>query len=133
MARILLIDDDDAVRSMLQKMLTISGHTVTVASNGKEGMALAPETNADLLITDLVMPEMEGYEVLMALRKKHRKLKIIAISGGGRFSADDYLKTAKFLGADRILAKPFSHEELITTINELMAESGDSAPPASSG
>jgi CheY-like chemotaxis protein len=130
MSRILLIGDDDAVRTVLTKMLVASGHTVVEARNGKEGLALAPETKADLLITDLVMPEMEGFEVLMALRQKHRKLKIIAISGGGRFSADDYLKTAEALGADRILAKPFSHEVLITTVNELLAEAGGSAPAA---
>jgi CheY-like chemotaxis protein len=127
MPRILLIDDDDAVRTVLNKMLVASGHTVIEARNGKEGMKLLPQTNPDLLITDLVMPEMEGFEVLMEVRQKNRKLKIIAISGGGRFSADDYLKTAEFLGADRILAKPFSHEVLMKTVNELLAETGDPA------
>lgn len=68
MARILLIDDDDLLRNMLQKTLTLWGHTVVEARNGKEGLALFPNANVDLVITDIVMPEREGLEVLMALR-----------------------------------------------------------------
>jgi YesN/AraC family two-component response regulator len=95
---------------------------VTEARNGKEGLKLLPEVNADVLITDIVMPEMEGLEVLMTLRKKHQKLKIIAISGGGRYSATDYLETAKHMGAAKVLAKPFSNEVLIAAVNEVLTE-----------
>src|ERR1700675_2473266 len=112
MARILLIDDDDSVRSMLCLTLAHFGHTVIEARNGKEGLELFPHADADLLITDIVMPEKEGLEVLMELRKKQPPVKIIAISGG------DYLHMAKLMGAAKVLAKPFSSDVLIAAISE---------------
>lgn len=120
MAHILLIDDDDPVRDMLRQTLAHFGHTVIEARNGKEGLSLFPHTNADLLITDIVMPEMEGLELLMELRKRKPPIKIIAISGGGRGTAADYLRTAKFMGAAKVLAKPFTNEALLAAINEVL-------------
>ena len=102
MARILLIDDDDSVRTMLRLTLAHFGHTVIEARNGKEGLERVQQANADLLITDIVMPEKEGLKVLMELRKRKPPVKIIAISGG------DYLHMAKLMGAAKVLAKPFS-------------------------
>ena len=124
MARILLIDDDDAVRDMLHQMLVQLGHIVIEGRNGKEGLELLPNANADLLITDIVMPEMEGLELLMELRKKQPPMKIIAISGGGRGNAAEYLRAAKFLGASHVLAKPFTNEALLSAINELLLVGG---------
>ena len=121
MARILLIDDDDAVRTVLSLRLADFGHTVIVARNGREGLELFKHANADLVITDIVMPEKEGFEVLMKLLKKHPSVKIIAISGGGLHNAAQYLHTAKLLGAARVLAKPFTNEALMTAVNELLA------------
>ena len=115
MARILLIDDDDTVRTMLRLTLVHFGHTVIEARDGKEGLELFQDANVDLLITDIVMPEKEGLEVLMELRKKHPPVKIIAISGG------DYLHMAKLMGAAKVLAKPFSTNVLIEAIDELLA------------
>ena len=83
-------------------------------------MELFPHANADLLITDIVMPEKEGLEVLMELRKRQPPVKIIAISGGGRNSATDYLPIAKLMGASKVLAKPFSNDVLVAAINELV-------------
>jgi DNA-binding response OmpR family regulator len=120
MARILLIDDDDYVRAMLRLTLIHFGHVVIEARNGKEGLALFDGANVDLLITDIVMPEKEGLEVLMELRKKQTTVKIIAISGGGRQGGTDYLHIAKLMGASAVLAKPFSNEVLISTINSLL-------------
>lgn len=126
MARILLIDDDNSVRDMLRQTLTHFGHLVIEARNGKEGLAFLQSADADLLITDIVMPEMEGFELLMELRKRKLPMKIIAISGGGRGNAADYLRTAKFMGAAKVLAKPFTNEALLAAINELL--SGDRSP-----
>ena len=123
MARILLIEDDDSVRTMLRLTLDDFGHTVIEARNGKEGLALLEHANADLLITDILMPEKEGLEVLMELRKRHPPVKIIAISGG------DYLHMAKLMGAAKVLAKPFSTNLLIAAIDELLPGDGASAPP----
>jgi DNA-binding response OmpR family regulator len=121
MARILLIDDDDSVRGMLLQTLTHFGHTVIEARNGKEGLELFRDAKADLVITDIVMPEKEGIEVLMELRKKHPPVKVIAISGGGRQSMANYLHIAKHLGAAKVLGKPFSNGVLMAAVNEVLA------------
>ena len=121
MARILLIDDDDSVRSMLRLTLAYFGHTVIEARKGKEGLELFQHANADLLITDIVVPEEEGLEVLMELRKRQPPVKIIAISGG------DYLHMAKLMGAAKVLAKPFSTNVLMAAIDELLPGDGASA------
>jgi len=125
MARILLIEDDNEVRTMLRLTLIHFGHTVIEARNGREGLELFKRANADLVITDIVMPEKEGLEVLIKLRAKQVPLvKIIAISGGGRQKAAEYLRLATLMGAARVLAKPFSNEVLIAAINELLPNGG---------
>jgi len=102
---------------------------VTQAGNGKEGLQLFQDAEFDLLITDIVMPEMEGFEFLGELRKKHHRVKVIAISGGGLQSGDDYLRVAKLLGATKVLTKPFSADTLMVTVNELLPDG--KAPPSS--
>jgi YesN/AraC family two-component response regulator len=125
MARILLIDDDNSVRGVLRLILSQFGHSVIEARNGKEGMELFMSVNADLVITDIVMPEKEGLEVLKEMRKIYPSVKIIAISGGGRVNPTDYLRMATFLGAAKVLAKPISSRELIAAINEVLLPNGD--------
>ncbi|MCX6954156.1 MAG: response regulator [Verrucomicrobia bacterium] len=122
MARILLIDDDAAFRTMLRATLTDFGHVVIEARNGKEGMELFPYADAEVVITDIVMPEKEGIEVLMELRNRRPPVKIIAISGAGRAGEVDYLYMAHLLGAAKVLAKPFTNEALCAAINALVAE-----------
>jgi CheY-like chemotaxis protein len=107
MAHILLIDDDDDVRTLIRLTLVHAGHTVLEARNGREGVALFPHAAADLVITDIVMPEGEGMEVLMALRRHVPPVKVMAISGGGRVSAADYLHMAKAMGAAKVLRNRF--------------------------
>lgn len=121
MAHILLIDDDDVVRTMLRLLLAHHGHTVVEARNGREGLQLFPTARADIVITDLVMPDIEGFEVLAELRKKMPSVRILVITGGVRGKAANYLEMALHLGADRALAKPFSHDELMAAIDRLMA------------
>jgi YesN/AraC family two-component response regulator len=121
MARVLLIEDDDAVRSSLARILALLGHAVTEARNGKEGLELFSASGADLVITDLVMPEKEGLEVMMEIKKTHPNTRIIAISGGGRRAPGDILKIARHLGAARVLAKPMSFEEIKTAVTEVLA------------
>ena len=113
---------------MLARTLTHFGHTVTQACNGKEGLRLFYACEADLVITDIVMPEMEGFEVLMELRKARPDMQIIAMSGGGRQQPKEVLHIAKHLGAARVLAKPFSCDELISIVNDLLPK-GDDSPP----
>ena len=121
MARILLIEDDDLVRTMLRLTLVHFGHTVIEARNGKEGLERFQHANVDLVITDIVMPEKDGLEVLMELRERHPSVKIIAISGA---DSGDYLDSARLMGAAKVLLKPFTNERLMTAINALLPAEG---------
>jgi YesN/AraC family two-component response regulator len=122
MARILLIDDEETFRGTLAKILQREKHEVTTAANGVEAMKHITTDKFDLVITDLVMPEKEGLETILEIRKLLPELKIIAMSGGGRGSANDYLKIASKMGADKTLAKPFTKAEIILAIGELVGE-----------
>jgi DNA-binding response OmpR family regulator len=118
MARILLIEDYDSVRTVLREALELAGHTVIEARNGAEGLALFPQAGADLVITDIVMPDKDGLDVVTALREQVPPVNIIAISGA-RDSAEDYLDLAHRMGAMKVLLKPFSIAALIAAVDEL--------------
>jgi CheY-like chemotaxis protein len=120
MPKILVIDDDPSIVTMLKKMLERAGYEVDIASNGSEGLEKIESSPPDLLVTDIVMPEKEGLELIFYLRKKNPRLKIIAISGGGRFNYDGYLTSAKHLGADMIFQKPLVHKEFIQAVTDLI-------------
>ena len=118
-ARVLVIEDDPEVRTYLVAVLSRSGHTVKQAANGKEGVQLFDSDPCDVVITDIIMPEKDGIETILDLRRTHPGLKVIAISGGGRSTPDNYLQSAKLLGADRAIRKPFTNEEILTAVDEL--------------
>jgi CheY-like chemotaxis protein len=120
MARILIIDDDEGMRGSLAHTLEKLGHEVSAAADGKAGVARAIESEPDLVITDLIMPEKEGLETIMDLRALHPRIRIIAMSGGGRLSNEDYLHLAKRFGAKISLAKPFTREELKAALAEAL-------------
>lgn len=121
MARILIIDDDDKFRAMLRKMLEEAGYNdIEDADDGDIGVKLFRQHPFDLVITDIIMPNKEGIEVIMELRKDYPRIKIIAVSGGGRTGLQDYLKLAMHLGASRTLEKPFKRSELIDAVQELL-------------
>ena len=122
MARILVIEDSDPIRSFLRDTLEFAGHTVIEARNGHEGLALLPHRTVDLVITDIVMPEMEGFEVLREVRRTDPGMKIIAISGAGPDGGTNYLQTAKLMGAGKVLTKPFSVDVLLAAVNDLLPE-----------
>ena len=123
MVRILVIDDDEQFLLLMQAMLNRGKFDVVVAHNGKQGIKICETTHVDLVITDLIMPEMEGLEVIMELKQKAPKAKILAISGGGRNDPGGYLNLATTLGANGALSKPFGLETLLNAVNELI--SGD--------
>jgi CheY-like chemotaxis protein len=116
MKRILLIEDDNDLRRMLRLTLQNLGCEVLEARNGNEGLAILQSADADVVLTDLIMPEKEGLETIQELRVKWPALVIVAMSGGGRFDARDNLRMAKYFGAKVVLAKPFSSEELAKAI-----------------
>lgn len=108
---------------MLRKQLEGMGHFVTETCDGKKGLAQQALAPADLVLTDLIMPEKEGIETIIELRKKWPDVKIIAMSGGGRATAANYLGIARRVGAGAILNKPFSHDELRGAISNLLSAS----------
>ena len=120
MARILVLDDEPSILLMIKKMLEREGHEVDLALNGLEGMVLFEKNKPDLVITDIIMPEKEGLETILELRKKHPELKIIAISGGGRIGPQGYLPSAKYLGADMVFQKPLVPKEFIAAVTKLL-------------
>ena len=121
MIRILIIDDEPQIRKMLKQMVERAGYEAIVAENGKEGLKRNHENPADLVITDIFMPDKEGIETIMELRNDYPDIKIIAISGGGCKGQMNYLKVAKSLGATRTLNKPIQRAKLLETIREVLA------------
>lgn len=120
--RILIIDDDEQIRLILQQIMEWAGYEVTLAENGKVAMEVQRKTPADLVITDLIMPEQEGLETISQLKQECPELKIIAVSGGGRIGPDAYLPAALELGADRVFSKPFEIESVLEAVKELLGE-----------
>ena len=116
MCRILIIDDDEKVRRVLTKLLNRQGHSVATAPNGREGIRLCRAVVRDVVITDILMPENEGIEVICELKRGYPDMKVIAISGGGDLGYTDCLKYAELLGADFTLAKPFRAEDLLQAV-----------------
>ncbi len=123
MKRILIIDDDHHILLMIKKMLERAGFEIELASNGNEGLELFKRSQADLVITDIIMPEKEGLETIREMKRLRSDLKIIAMSGGGKISADNYLNTAKIFGASKVLEKPFSQKTMISTVTDLLGAS----------
>jgi len=121
MARVLVIDDEVDVRRLLAAGLGADGHTVLEAADGDEGVAVLGRQAVDLVITDIVMPNKEGFETIIELRKTHPWLKIIAISGGGIMSGTDTLRVARSLGAHATLHKPFRVGDLRRTVAACLA------------
>ena len=123
MARILLVDDDDAVRAILRRALVAAGHEVEEAANGALAVAAYRRQPADLVITDLVMPEKDGLEAIMELRRLDPTVKIIAMSGGGRALGPGqlYLESARLFGAVEVLSKPFTASALLTAVSDALA------------
>ncbi len=117
-ARILLIDDTDAVRGLFRVVLEQAGHVVQEASNGSEGVRLFRGTPADVVITDLYMPDCDGFEVMTTLRREVPVPKIRAISG--QSGTGDLLAAATLLGADLILSKPASMDDVVTAVETVL-------------
>jgi YesN/AraC family two-component response regulator len=129
MARILIIDDEPQIRSMLRLMLERVGYEIAEAPDGIEGIRKYRENPADLIITDLIMPNKDGIGMIIDLKKEFPKVKIIAMSGGGVNRPEGYLDGAKKLGASRTLTKPIDRDEMLKAVKETLK---DTAAPAES-
>lgn len=131
MNRILYVEDDAHLRHDVVAVLASAGFEAISASNGREALDLCLRSPPDLVITDLVMPEMDGIELIRTLRKTLPTLPVIAVSGGlstGANSARPFLNAAKALGAAAVLPKPFRAHELCRAIERVLAR-GDIATP----
>lgn len=122
MARILIIEDDDHARAALRRTLERAGYTVLEAANGREGLQRYRLEPAEIVITDILMPEQDGLETIMALRKESPEVKIIAISGGGETGRMDFLHVAEHLGSQYTFRKPFDIQELIAAVRALLQD-----------
>ena len=120
MTRVLIIDDEAPIRSMLKLMLERDGYEVAEAPDGMEAIRIYRQNPADLIITDLIMPNQDGIGMIIALKKEFPDVKIIAMSGGGLNKPEGYLKGAKKLGAACTLTKPIDRDEMLRAIKEVL-------------
>lgn len=130
MARILIAEDDDNLRAIMCEILKRQGHEVQEAVDGAQAHTLAEENTFDLLITDIVMPEKWGLELISELRRFQQELKIIAASAGGRLDAHHYLDMALKCGADETLLKPFGKEQLVEIVDRVLAQTASTTSTA---
>ncbi len=120
MAHILVIDDDPWIIKIFRQILESEGHSVDTASNGQEGIDSFRNNQADLVLTDMVMPVKDGLKTILELDKEFPNVKIIAISGGGVIEPERYLTLAQSLGTKKTLTKPVTKEVLLNTVNEVL-------------
>ena len=112
MARILVIDDQAALRVLLRDILEPEGHVIVDAANGAIGVEAFRQLPFDLVITDIIMPDQDGIDTIVELRRLRPEQKIIVISGGGRNNSPEFLRIATRLGATEVLAKPFGPADM---------------------
>lgn len=122
MASILVIDDVIELRTTLELSLLDAGHAVTPVTNGREALEALTKQKFDLVLTDVLMPQKDGLEVLMELRKSNPTLPVIVMTGGGTLPPAYYLKLARDLGARAVLQKPFSNEQLTDAVAAALAQ-----------
>ena len=112
------MEDESLFAEAIQQALTRFGHTVVVARDGKEALKLYDPETIGLVITDLIMPDMDGVELIAALSRVDPAVRIIAMSGGGRNGPQTYLKVAERVGAVKTIVKPFTFDELLEAVRE---------------
>ena len=128
MADIMIIDDDAAIRRILKRVLEAAGHSIREAGDGKTALRHFAGNPADLVISDIYMPDMGGIEFLTRVREAFPDAKIIAMSGGGPLAKDRVLGAASVLGAVDVMEKPLTVEEVERTVERALAGSEGSAP-----
>ena len=121
MASVLLVEDTTELRDLLARGLQLSGFVVTAADNGTTALRALGADRFDVLVTDIVMPDMEGLELIRTARKSYPGMAIIAISGGGHAISESYLELAARFGATRTLQRPFGVDTLGATVEDVLA------------
>jgi DNA-binding NtrC family response regulator len=131
MTTILTIDDDAHILALYRGILEREGYGIIESSDGDRGIEICRGEPIDLVITDIIMPGKEGLETIMELRQEFPDLGIVAVSGGGRLGPDSYLPLAITMGAQRTLSKPFTRQELLDTVEDLLGSGRSIGPPIS--
>lgn len=121
MASILVVDDDPTVRMIASEILTGAGHQVSEAEDGDEALKLVAETPFDLVLLDMLMPNKDGLETISELRGRRPRMRILAISSGGRMDAGQLLRMALVFGADETMVKPLHSDVLTGTVTRLLS------------
>lgn len=129
---ILLVDDDNDLRNLLERVLLRNGLAVHAAADGRQAIKLLAKERFSLVVTDIIMPDVEGIELILKIRKDHPNLPIIAMSAGGRLNAEGYLKMARSLGANQILEKPFPIDVFLAEIRRLLPPPAEATGPGPS-
>jgi CheY-like chemotaxis protein len=128
MARILVVDDETGIITVLKEMLLRLGYEVLTAASGAEALEKLSVGGVDLVVTDIVMPDVDGLELISNIQSMYPRIKVIAISGGGAQEGPEaYLRDARELGAARCLTKPFMLKELASMVQDLLGEQASSA------
>lgn len=122
MAHIMIIDDEPMICEMLDSLFSGAGYTVTTAPDGELGFALYKDCPADVVVTDIIMPESDGLETIKAMRAHNANVKIIAVSGGSRIKGVDFLEVASTLGANHVFYKPLDNEELLAAVENCLGK-----------
>ncbi|MFN4164581.1 MAG: response regulator [Ferrovibrio sp.] len=122
MPRILVVDDNAEFGRILQAHLTAHGHEVVAAKDGEQGLALIERETFDIVLTDILMPQRDGIEVLRQVKQRWPSLPVIAVSGGGWIKAGDLLEMADRLGADRVLQKPVRRDDLLAAVDAVLKD-----------
>jgi CheY-like chemotaxis protein len=120
MAYVLVMDDDEAVRDVMVRVLKNEGHEVSAFANAEEGVAAVSRGSYSLVVTDILMPGTTGIDAILQLRGILPTIPILAVSGGGEDTEESYLELASKLGANKVLAKPFTTDQFKEAVQELL-------------
>jgi CheY-like chemotaxis protein len=126
---VLFVDDDPDINLVMTAFLRRAGYKVEGAADGQIALKLLHQRPVAVVVTDILMPQVDGYELIMKLRQTPHRPRIIAMSGNPSKIGLDFLKSAQQLGADRVLPKPYSPQSLLKLVQETIG----SPKPASAG
>ncbi len=130
MATILITDDDPTLRAIASELLAADGHRLLEAADGDEALQILEGEAVDLLVLDMLMPNKDGLETILELRRRKTPIRILAISSGGSMDLDSLLRTAMVFGADRLMSKPLRISTFASTVAEMLAQPLPDSPPA---
>lgn len=126
--KVLIVDDDVDFAQTLGQVLAMAGYDIEIALNGRDGIAIQRRFKAAVMVLDIFMPHMDGFETLETLRKEFPGTRVIVMSGSGKLNSLSYLKAAGLMGADLVLSKPFEMKVLLEKLESLRASEDGAAP-----